>query len=208
VVTFNYDVGLDWALRSSGLMPNYHLEGSTGDIPLLKLHGSLNWAECESCHKIVTSTDPLEGDVGTLRLHRVQKFVWKAAPRCSCGGPVPFEKPVLVPPSWDKSEYRQTIRAVWKRAAQELAEATTIIICGYSIPESDSFFKYLYALGTMGDVVPRQFAMFDPDERVHGRFREMLGLTARPLFKAYTHHFEDVTAIIGGLSRSALARYA
>ena len=45
VLTFNYDLGLDYALSRAGVSTDYCL-GFAGPstVPLLKLHGSLNWA--------------------------------------------------------------------------------------------------------------------------------------------------------------------
>ena len=49
VITFNYDIGADVAFAREGLGPNYIMESPTTGvlrtaIPLMKLHGSLNWA--------------------------------------------------------------------------------------------------------------------------------------------------------------------
>jgi hypothetical protein len=38
---------------------------------------------------------------------------------------------------------------VWRTAAQHLSEAEHIFIIGYSLPETDQFFRYLYGLGTV-----------------------------------------------------------
>ncbi len=54
---------------------------------------------------------------------------------------------LLVPPSWDKSEYSQIMRPVWKKAVEALKTATRICVIGYSMPETDAFFKFLLALG-------------------------------------------------------------
>ena len=54
VITFNYDLVVDYALSYNSLGPNYAMEGAiNGGIPLLKLHGSTNWAQCAECGKIV-----------------------------------------------------------------------------------------------------------------------------------------------------------
>ena len=51
IITFNYDVGLDYALHHCRYPPNYCLEPRNQDTgaTLLKLHGSLNWGRCEEC---------------------------------------------------------------------------------------------------------------------------------------------------------------
>src|SRR5580692_8277985 len=54
---------------------------------------------------------------------------------------------LLVPPSWDKSEYSRIMQPVWKKAVDALKAATRICVIGYSMPETDAFFKFLLALG-------------------------------------------------------------
>jgi hypothetical protein len=49
---------------------------------------------------------------------------------------------LLVPPSRDKSEYSEIMRPVWKRAVDALETATHICVIGYSMPETDAFFKF------------------------------------------------------------------
>jgi hypothetical protein len=63
---------------------------------------------------------------------------------CKCGKSA--FNPFLIPPSWDKSEYRQIIAPVWKKSVDELRAATRICIIGYSMPETDAFFKYLLTM--------------------------------------------------------------
>jgi hypothetical protein len=143
VITFNYDIVLDNALRRIGYDPDYALENAAFDgernaqkIELLKLHGSTNWAICPPpCSKIQVMRD--------------EKFTNLAADfrarTCGlCNGPL---RHLLVPPSWDKSEYREVMRPVWKKAEEALKTAKRICIIGYSMPETDSFFKFLLALG-------------------------------------------------------------
>jgi len=54
---------------------------------------------------------------------------------------------MLVPPSWDKTEYQDLMRPIWNQAVIELQRATRICIIGYSLPKSDAYFKYLLTLG-------------------------------------------------------------
>jgi hypothetical protein len=96
----------------------------------------------------------------------------------------------IVPPSWNKAEYRSDLVKVWKRAAAELKSATSIVVCGYSLPETDSLFRYLYGLGMVGGEPLERFWVFDPSEAVHRRFRDLLGLGALARFEARPLNFE------------------
>ena len=48
----------------------------------------------------------------------------------------------IVPPTWNKGN-QSGIEEQWKLAFQEVKNANHIIIAGYSLPESDSYIKYL-----------------------------------------------------------------
>jgi len=141
IITFNYDLVCDHALRKLGFEADYHLPGGiVGDqreltnsqpYDLLKLHGSTNWGICNACkEQVVVLSQKVTDSPSEFR---------ELACKCGKKNFVPF----LVPPSWDKSEFRQIIAPVWKKAADELKQATRICIIGYSMPESDAFFKYL-----------------------------------------------------------------
>jgi len=96
--------------------------------------------------------------------------------------------PLIVPPTWSKGEYYRQIGGVWRRAAQELGEAENIIVIGYSLPASDSFFPLLFGLGTVGNKPLRRFWVFDPDEKVGDRFRTMLGPGALQRFEHFVRY--------------------
>jgi hypothetical protein len=63
IITFNYDLVCDHALRRLGYEADYHLSKAVvddrrdaptmGRCDLLKLHGSTNWGVCSSCHERV-----------------------------------------------------------------------------------------------------------------------------------------------------------
>jgi hypothetical protein len=61
----------------------------------------------------------------------------------------------------NKEDYCRQLQSVWARAAKELSEAQDIYAIGYSYPKSDAFFRYLYALGTVGGPVLRKFWVFN-----------------------------------------------
>src|SRR5205085_2387516 len=93
------------------------------------------------------------------------------------------ESPYVVPPTWNKSQYHSVLESVWQAAARELSTAENIIVCGYSLPESDQFFRYLYALGTVGELRLKRLWVFDPNETVGKRFRGLLGQGAIQRFQ-------------------------
>lgn len=142
VITFNYDLVLDDALARAGAKPSYELAAAIFDerndnervVPLLKLHGSTNWAICE-CGQIHVLSRKATADPVMFRS--------KDCTKCGKTG----LRLLLVPPSWDKSEYSKVMQPVWKCAVEAIKTATRICVIGYSMPEADAFFKFLLALG-------------------------------------------------------------
>jgi hypothetical protein len=203
LLTFNYDLGLDYALYHNRIKYNYGFSDSSG-VDLLKLHGSLNWGRCSksTCRAIEVwelkdylHTHPWKFlTSNTARLEVGSHFVSKT--HCH---PETFEPdPVLVPPTWNKGSYHQELDAVWSRAAQHLADAENIYIVGYSFPDTDQFFKYFFAIGSVGSGWIERVRIFDPDPdgAVSKRFEALLGPQCLSKFKAIKAKFEDVAGSI------------
>jgi len=188
VITFNYDLVLDGALRGVGVEPIYGLEHvsieesgfvieKAKNLVLLKLHGSTNWAVCSSCQRIhilrTKAADPLE-----LRS------------RMCLNCKHPKLNLLLVPPSWDKSEYREVMRPVWKSAVDALKAAKRICVIGYSMPETDMFFKFLLTLGLAESqqlyrLIVVDFLAPHVTSELESRYRAML----EPLFQKRRFQF-------------------
>jgi hypothetical protein len=145
VITFNYDLVLDDALTRVRVRPEYELDNPQFDEPsessvavsLLKLHGSTNWAICSDskCNRIHVLSQKATSDPDMFR-----------SKTCATCGKSDLRL-LLVPPSWDKSEYSRVMQPVWKKAVAALKNATRICVIGYSMPETDAFFKFLLTLG-------------------------------------------------------------
>ena len=82
---------------------------------------------------------------------------------------------MLVPPTLSKGRYHNILGSVWAVAAAELRTAEEIFVCGYSLPETDLFFRNLYAVGTIGEASLRRVWVFNPDPGVKPRFSVLLG---------------------------------
>lgn len=196
VITFNYDIAVDYALIGDGSGPFYGMgtKTSASSIPLLKLHGSLNWGSERVGDKVeirtqslaylrnqmAHQTGPVVLDVGS----RIQELLRQ-------GGHAVEKEPVIVPPTWNKADYHRDLSEVWASAAQHLSEAEYIYIIGYSLPETDSFFRHLYALGSTSDHPFKEIAVFDPDPRgqVEKRFRDLMGAGALSRFACHKEDF-------------------
>jgi hypothetical protein len=179
IITFNYDVAADVAFYINGVRAKYCLENNEqGDINLLKLHGSINWVK-EANSILPFNIEWILNNPSMLRNRgdKVNMLLSKNLGKIAAyRGASKFEAlPVIVPPTWNKSEYHGTLTNVWTEAAKNLSTARNIYVFGYSLPETDSFFRYLYSLGTISDARIRRFWVFDPyPEGVSKRFAGLL----------------------------------
>jgi hypothetical protein len=182
ILTFNYDIAIDFGLYLRNMAMDYCLTGSssTPGLKLLKLHGSVNWGKCSGCGSVVpwqiadfVKENPYgPPEPGGRFILRIGSNLGGRPHECR--GALSIE-PLLVPPTWNKTEYHGQLSRVWKDAAQELSEAENIFVIGYSLPESDLFFKYLFALGTIGDVELRRLWVVNPDEALKARYDAIVG---------------------------------
>lgn len=204
IITFNYDMCSDYALSFKNLKFDYGLreEIDKEHLPLLKLHGSLNWGYCKECNRIIPyNVDEYCNKNGW---HQNQG-TFNMAIGSQLATLVHCEKnldpdPVIVPPTWNKTDYHRTLSSVWSHAAKELSEAEHIFIIGYSLPPSDEFFRYLYALGTVGNTPFKTFWVVNPDKSglTEARYKELLGPGAGQRFIYKEKVFADVIDEING----------
>lgn len=200
VITFNYDIALDFALVRKGFTPNYCLTSQKHDgFPLLKLHGSVNWTskgtgsekrifpyDLSEIASYVESFPAEEPRTIKIRLGSNVR-VWSDDKEVD-------PQPVIVPPSWNKADYHRDLTEVWSSAATHLSEADFIFVMGYSLPETDSFFRHLYALGSESSKPLKKIGVFDPlpaRSSVDTRFRQLLGPGAEARYQYYEQDFQS-----------------
>jgi len=85
------------------------------------------------------------------------------------------------------------LKSVWKSASEEIEQATRIIIIGYSLPETDSFFKYLLALGLSKNDSLQEIILINPAQGIEGealekRYRDFIA----PFFDTRNFRFWHV----------------
>ncbi len=193
-ITFNYDLCLDFALHHSSKAFDYCLESSNNPngSPLLKLHGSINWGLSED-NKIL----PFHIRDARFDLLFDEEYVFynlgSNLNKMTSDGKPRKGPPVIVPPTWNKNSYHGQLSNVWSKAAYELASAQNIFVIGYSLPETDSFFRYLYALGSESSVRLRNFVVINKDTSGHveSRFRRLIGKGIESRFKYIAKTFDE-----------------
>jgi hypothetical protein len=143
LISFNYDLLLDRALTDAARhatstwsyavpfhagveqFPSYR-DSANPTIFLLKLHGSLNWGQCQKCD--------------SLRLwayNRYDNIFRKTWPNCEkCSEISTGFKPVLVAPTPAKS-FPNVLDSAWNTAATCLQKTEKLTVIGYSFPAFD-----------------------------------------------------------------------
>lgn len=198
ILSFNYDIALDYCMNMHSEPFSYWVKEEPREgIPYLKLHGSLNWGFCEECNRIVpVSINQLYqrirgGPEGISRLESGTIIDSLTDPKGHS-----LKGPVLVPPTFNKGEYQNMIRDVWQKASSVLAEAENLYVIGYSLPETDTFFRYLYAIGSFSDTRIKRIWVFNPDKTVEDRFRQLIGRGVESRFRFFPRTFGESIKII------------
>jgi hypothetical protein len=107
-----------------------------------------------------------------------------------CCGEKLEEDPFIVPPTWNKTVYHEQIRSVWEKAAFSLHDAENIFILGYSLPGTDLFFNYLFALGVDMETILKSFNVYNIDPEAEKRFKDLLGSGIIQRLHFYNTSFE------------------
>jgi hypothetical protein len=210
IITFNYDLALDYALHFNCIHYDYYLSENTKPdyVPVLKLHGSLNWTKCNKCNSII----PWHISNYFSRFHHIfledgMKVTIDLPTKLiegnfeHCGEKINNTTPFLVPPTWNKTSYHNDLSNVWKQAAYELSDARNIFVSGYSLTPSDEFFRYLFALGTESKTIIKRFWVYDPAETdiIEKRFRNLIGQSVENYFDFQKKTFFDLLSEISNI---------
>ncbi len=111
-------------------------------IKLFKLHGSLNWAQCQGCHKVYYFDKKVYSNFLDNPV---------AIPECySCNKENKKLLPIIVPPTFSKLKnniftaniedwkHGNFLNHIWNRAFYQIAFSKEIYFIGYSFPITDA----------------------------------------------------------------------
>ena len=207
-ITLNYDTIFDQTMRSMGrgftyCHPDWDSSMSSDAHKLLKLHGSTNWGICPECgHKEAEMEffDPgrsfPSGPSKVVVMCTAAKLYESECPECKAK-----LRPFIVPPTWNKTSYSAALTPVWQAAREELEKAARIIIVGYSLPRTDSFFKYLLALGLSKNESLQEIILIDPasgdaGEELRERYLDFIA----PFFDTNSFTFWPAPFVTGSMA--------
>ncbi len=185
---------------------------------LLKLHGSLNWAKVKGDGHVSVAAVSIRDFIihSGLPPHAAERF---QRPRVITTSDPPIKKPIvkddihlevgstidklrwfrpngqvqnlplIVPPTWSKTEYHPVLASVWAQAAKEISEAKYIYVIGYSLPETDLFFRHLLGLGMLDILRLKCFRVYDPSTDVGEKYKGLLGASIQKNFISNCERF-------------------
>ena len=146
VVTTNYDGCIDEAMSAASLPFNVSAEGVAIDRneqpTLVKMHGSINWAFCESCQDIRVF------DLRQLKeLFEHDDASYAVIGVCTkCSGQ---RRPLLVPPLSFKSLLFPNLVGLWQMARRKIEEADWLIVVGFSFSDAETYITKTIARSLM-----------------------------------------------------------
>lgn len=142
VITTNYDGCIDEAILNAQLPIMASAEGQQTNANerrgLVKMHGSINWAFCESCQDIRVFDLPFlknmfENDSASFAVIGI----------CTkCGGQ---RKPLLVPPLSFKFLFFPNLVDLWQTARQRIEESDWLIVVGFSFSDAETYLAKIIA---------------------------------------------------------------
>jgi len=191
IITFNYDLGLDVAIHAHQRLPSYGFDSDEREdsIDVFKLHGSLNWFQCEGCDQfVVHHIRDVISDTMEWRTRTDQKGAdaWlrprarqRRKPFTHCANGKVGTEPFLVPPTLQKLSEQHRLKAIWRKAAQRLQTAKYIVIIGYSWPANDQFFHQLFALSGVSETILRRVVVIDTADSTIAHIKDMLAENVR-----------------------------
>jgi hypothetical protein len=127
VITFNYDTSLETLFRHHNQEFYYPcLPGQSGELPLMKLHGSLNWQYFDT---------PYEKSITVLGTSVKPEHFIKGYAQPEIVGPTFFKQEITIDFQSDcRARYYKTL---WRFAWEQLKDAKKLVFVGFSFPQTD-----------------------------------------------------------------------
>ncbi|MHB1587388.1 MAG: hypothetical protein ACYCRH_03280 [Acidiferrobacteraceae bacterium] len=199
IVSTNWDIVVEKHLQHPysyklrmGVIPKQKKLASKKGLPLLKLHGSANWAYCDSCRRLFTY-EAADGK-GTLHswifleirdfqaLDRssdaIERDIAQGGPRPSCRScKAPLSARVATF-SYGKAMGYFQFQAVWDEALWQLRRAETWVFIGYSLPDADFQLRHLLKTAQLGrKKAPKIVAVLvlKPESKTRQNYERLFG---------------------------------
>jgi len=132
IITFNYDTSLEILFPSQFYYPLLETEGIDKKLPLMKLHGSLNWQETYNQQQIAIA----QGIAG-MNYHSPDNWTQPAVI-----GPTFFKQEITI--DFQRDYRARFYKELWRFAWDLLRSARNLIFIGFSFPQTDFHARALF----------------------------------------------------------------
>ena len=214
-ITLNYDMLLEMAINTvkkygqnlnsseKNELPfhyGFNNEKFKSQIPIYKLHGSLNWVlsnEYEADYNPkselkIKSNDSYFDFINFLTDDITDNYSINTFSTDNYVITSSEQLPLIVPPTWNKIREYDQLKIVWQNAFEDLSNADNIVIMGYSLPDSDQVFKRFFSLAMSGKKPIRKILLVDPNiKNTLPRFKNLLGNNALQRLYVMSYKLED-----------------
>lgn len=143
IVSFNWDLVLDEMLFGSDLdRGSYGFDLRLKGPMLIKPHGSLNWYEQASGHRLKESKKFQLVGTGTRKVFAFRPY---RAPKPK--SPDRQYMPLIVPPVFGKQFDGPLFKRLWQNTVSILSTASEVVFLGYSLPDADFHARFILRCG-------------------------------------------------------------
>lgn len=158
-------------------------------IPILKLHGSLNWYSGHLTANI--SRASLFKVDKTIRITR-RRQIDTTMTYTTTNGKTLHTFPVVVPPVLNKAGVLPTdMKPLWQIAEEALREAEEVIIMGYSCPPADLESANMFRRAFRTAARQKRLHVIDPNPTVLMRYVELTDAGALSYYKSADSFFQQ-----------------
>ena len=171
----------------SGSDPFSNISKDHVGVPILKLHGSLNW---QSKH---TSELPRPSAL----FHPSRALFVMNSPKIASslswrpGSRTVYMKPIIVPPvSGKRNMMHNSITELWQKAGKALVEADRVIVAGYSCPPLDIEARILLS-ESLRQNSSKKLYVIDPNHQSAANFIEICGVDHSTIYTSIKDWVRD-----------------
>ncbi len=189
IVTTNYDACMDQALDNSKVEHSYIIGSQKKEgMPLVKMHGSINWFYCPSCQNVLIPT------IENMRQSIKNNVPYSVTGICPiCTGPT---KQFIVPPTSYKFLIYPPIVQVWNAGRDIFEKSKVYVIIGYSFSTGDDYITKML-LKAIREDPSKQLIIIDKSADTIEKFREYLKMHIVSFHDKNFHAFVDSAEIMG-----------
>ncbi len=183
VLTFNYDMVIEEAFADASLWNPR--DGYGVKLPGITLDWARIWLRTRNAGKDARSKLLLLKLHGSLGWAAYRNRIVKLKPRPYYVRTGTFERVEVLPPGWNKRIDLNPYRRFWREARLRLQSCRSLLIVGYSLPETDLLARALFAEVVRHRAVGRRYldrlVLVDPNTQIRARFIKLFTPALGPL---------------------------